>query len=127
MLFERKNFTSHAGLNLDWKIECDRLSDEDLETLAFLISKKFDFTDVYGVPRGGIRFAEALKKYVSEKSETILIVDDVMTTGTSMEEARKLFPSGLKVQGIVIFNRRKQKYITRSNWIFSIFKSNLDI
>ena len=40
-LFQLGNFVSHAGNELEWKIECDALTDEDIETFAYLISKKY--------------------------------------------------------------------------------------
>ena len=52
-----------------------------------MISKKFKFYSVFGVPSGGLKFAECLKKYRS-KDYTLptLVVDDVLTTGNSMME-----------------------------------------
>jgi hypoxanthine phosphoribosyltransferase len=110
-LFERNDFTSHGGLNLSWKINCDALTDDDIETLAFVISKHVKFSSVIGIPNGGLRLATALEKYATDNSgqgishytRMTLIVDDVLTTGTSMEQARKkiLGPT----RGIVIFAR----------------------
>jgi orotate phosphoribosyltransferase len=40
---------------------------------------------VFGVPRGGLRFAEALKAHVSDLSSRTLLVDDVFTTGKSIK------------------------------------------
>lgn len=51
------------------------------------------------MPRGGLRLAEALKLYVTEGA--LLIVDDVLTTGASMEE----FRNGREALGAVIFAR----------------------
>ena len=101
--FENGEFTTHSGLTLSFKINCDALSDEDIETLANIVRKKFKFSKVYGVPRGGIRLAKALEKYLSSIGP-VLIVDDVLTTGKSMEEAKAKFP-GEDVLGVVIFAR----------------------
>lgn len=106
-LFERKSFVMHSGEKSDYKIECDALTEEDIETLALLISKKYKFCDVYGVPSGGIRIEQALEKYMTNDSEhPLLIVDDVLTTGASMEEVRESVLNR-NVIGVVIFARGK--------------------
>lgn len=38
-LFQRKDFKMHSGGVAHYKIECDALTDEDLKTLAWIISK----------------------------------------------------------------------------------------
>ena len=101
-LFERKSFIMHSGEESDFKIECDELTEEDLETLALLISKKYDFCLAIGVPTGGERLAEALAKYENIESSTVLIVDDVLTTGASMEEYHYDI-EGRENVGVVIF------------------------
>ena len=110
-MFERKDFISHAGKPLHWKIECDELSDEDLETLAYVVSRRIQFSSVVGIPRGGVRFADALKKYVSESGPRLL-VDDVLTTGLSMDTERKYGDVG-----VVIFSRG-----LCPSWIIPIFQ-----
>lgn len=119
MLFERKEFISHAGQKLDWKIECDNLSDEDIETCAWLIAQKYSFKGVVGVPRGGLRLANALVKYISKESNIILLVDDVYTTGKSMQDSlNKLKDYGKYVIGVVIFARKEPTL----PWVKSLFK-----
>lgn len=118
-LFQKKNLVLSSGQASDFKIECDALTDEDVETLAYLISKKFEFAYVYGVPTGGNRLKEALLKYCDPKhTNKRLLVDDVLTTGESMEEMKKLFlfPQD-PVQGVVIFARGKCP-----DWITPIFQ-----
>ena len=84
-LFIREDFISHAGLPLTWKVECDALSEGDYEALAKIVSEKFKFKDVVGIPRGGIPFENALKQFASnDENDPLLICDDVYTTGTSM-------------------------------------------
>ncbi len=115
-LFQLKETKLHSGAMSEYKIEADALTDEDLECLAYLVSKKKKFSKVYGVPRGGLRFAEKLKKYESnDKNDLPLIVDDVCSTGASLEEfANKL---GVDCEGVVIFNRG-----VCPNWVEPIFQ-----
>jgi hypothetical protein len=111
MIFENKAFVSHAGVELLFKIECDALGDDDLETLANVVLRKLVFGSVVGIPRGGIRFARVLEKCCVPGAPP-LIVDDVYTTGKSMEEARK---EG--AIGVVIFARGECP-----EWIYPIFQ-----
>jgi hypothetical protein len=101
-LFQLGKFTSHAGNELDWKIECDALTNEDWDCLAKMISEKTEFGSVYGIPRGGTKLANALEKYKTPNSIIHLVVDDVYTTGKSMREVMK--PGDL---GFVVFARQK--------------------
>lgn len=102
-LFVDKQFTSHAGMRLDFKIDCDALTGSDIETLARIVAQKHVFSEVIGVPRGGLRLAAALEQY-RMTTGCLLIVDDVLTTGTSMEEACAQY-SRDDVEGVVIFAR----------------------
>ena len=113
-LFELGEFTAHSGQKLPFKIECDALSNDDLRALAALVGKKLTFSEVIGVPRGGIRFASFLKRY-TKKEGPVLIVDDVLTTGTSMEMARQKCESADTI-GLVIFARG-----TCPSWVSSLF------
>lgn len=127
-LFVKKTFRMHAGGLAHYKIECDALTDGDLETLAFIISEKakmmtmgtmegYGISRVIGVPRGGLPLAHALEEYVTPGNGITVIVDDVLTTGTSMEEARR--NCGEDAIGVVIFARGKCP-----DWIFPIFSMN---
>ena len=114
MLFRRKNFLSHSGRNLTWKIDCDDLTDDDLECLAHVGQAMVPhFGSLTWIPTGGVRFAEFLCPYVSPTSPYRLIVDDVLTTGKSMEEARE---TEMDI-GLVIFARSQP-----SEWIIPIFQ-----
>lgn len=107
----------HSGAMSDFKINCDVLTHEDIETLAYLISQKIKFYNVVGIPNGGTHLANALKKYISYGG-VMLIVDDVLTTGRSMEKARETYWSHTP-QGVVIFARGKCP-----DWITPIFQLN---
>ena len=86
-LLQLGKFTSHAGKELDFKIECDALTDDDWECIAKLISDRCKFGKVYGIPSGGVKLQKALEKYVTPNNPYRLVVDDVWTTGESMMEA----------------------------------------
>lgn len=120
-LFQQGNFTLHSGEEVWFKINCDALTNEDLDTLALLVaedSRIGSFAVVEGVPTGGLRFAKALERYaLSEyanvQNPRVLIVDDVLTTGNSMEEQRA---ERDKVQDVVIFAREKSP-----DWVVPLF------
>lgn len=85
-MFQLARITLHSGKTSEFKIECDSITESDWATLAYLASRIVgEFSSVYGVPMGGIPFADAMEKYVSDKGPR-LIVDDVLTTGGSMVE-----------------------------------------
>jgi len=99
-LFQSGQFELHSGEHTTWKIDCDALSDTSIETLAHMVSDESGgFGSVEGVPSGGLRLAKALEKYATDGP--VLIMDDVLTTGASMEEQR----AGRDAIGAVIFAR----------------------
>ena len=123
-LFIQERFQMHSGGFSDFKLECDALSKEDYDTLAFLIAKQYKFNKVEGIPSGGLPFAQALKKYEDSSSSKLLIVDDVLTTGGSMEKVRAnhLLVNNYKesdIQGIVVFARGEF-----NSWITPFFSLN---
>lgn len=102
----------HSGEASDWKIDCDALTDADWANVAWLIAHRIKFGDVVGVPRGGLALADALRPYCT--SGPRLVVDDVLTTGRSMEEFRK---SG--DVGVVLFARG-----ACPEWILPLFTAS---
>jgi hypothetical protein len=91
----------HSGHETVWKIECDALDPGDIKCLSYLIAQRHSpFSKVEGVPRGGILLAQALEQHRSPTGG-LLIVDDVCTTGTSLEAHR----AGREARGAVIFAR----------------------
>ena len=113
-LFERKPFKMASGGVARYTIQSKALSDEDIATLAWLISEKGDIRDVYGVTEGGRRLAAALQEYCG-KQGVRLIVDDVLTTGASMEAARAK-TGWHDAVGVVIFARGPCP-----DWVLPIF------
>lgn len=112
-LFQHSAFRSHAGRELTWKIECDALTDDDIECLAHQLLRIVRIRGIttprfIGIPRGGIRLASAMNRLAnvavsSDKSQ--VIVDDVYTTGMSMQQAMDQHGA---VFGVVLFTRMLQ-------------------
>ena len=120
-LLQIGQFTLHSGDESIFKIDCDALSDKDMETLAQIISNKIEFSGVVGIPNGGKRLAKSLEKY-KENTGAILIVDDVLTTGDSMtQQFNKLkeIYRNKNITGFVIFARGKCPY-----WVIPMFELN---
>lgn len=112
-MFDYGITVSHSGLLLPWMIDCNSLTDSDLHTLARIVHDKFSYSKVIGIPRGGMRFAEALREF-SVPNHSTLLVDDVLTTGKSMKNCRESI-SG-PVLGVVIFARGRCP-----DWIWPLF------
>ncbi len=103
-------FTSHSGLSLDFKLQCEALMPEDWAALAAIVARRIPFGKVVGIPRGGLALAEALGQHINRKSQNVLIVDDVLTTGKSMEEERaKHVNTMFCVKGFVLFARCRRR------------------
>lgn len=121
-LFQRVDLVLHSGGRSDFKIECDALTDKDFKTIAYLIYKRYHpIRSAYGIPTGGKRLEMALKDYtVDDKNGCTLIVDDVLTTGGSMEKFKnEVISENYKddCKGVVIFARRKCP-----EWVEPIFQ-----
>lgn len=111
-LFTLGQFTSHSGAVLPFKIDCDALTDDDIDCCAVLIARMVrPFIEVEGVPSGGVRLADALMAH-RRNYGGLLIVDDVWTTGGSMNAHR----TGREAEGAVIFARGPLE-----PWVRSIF------
>jgi orotate phosphoribosyltransferase len=120
-LFRYGNFTLASGATSSWKIDCDALTPEDWDALAAMAASILPpFGYVEGVPTGGIPFAKALGKYVNPDSLTLLIAEDVLTTGGSMERFRNGLIEGTcdpPTIGIVVFARGRCP-----NWVTPLFQ-----
>jgi len=119
-LFQLGKFMLHSGKKSLWKIDCDALTDEDYEVLAYIVAKewKLHYMKVITIPTGGNRFANKLKRYETWNwSDPILIVDDVLTTGNSFEVVKK--EEVKEVIGVVIFARGQCP-----DWVRPIFQMN---
>lgn len=115
-LFELGNFTLASGQKSDYKIDCDSLTDDDIETIARMIDDnlRIKFRTVEGVPTGGLKLAEAMKQYATpDEPGVVLIVDDVWTTGSSMRKQRA---NRTSTTGAVIFARGRVE-----PWVLPLF------
>ena len=125
-LFQKKTFTSHSGLELKWKIECDAISDAEWDCFATMILdyQKQPFCKVEGIPRGGLKLAERLQPYATgDSSHQVMIVDDVYTTGGSFKEyVDTNYPNWLLAMGIkwVVFARKQIPRIENINALFTM-------
>lgn len=123
-LFQFGKFNLHSGDVSEWKIDCDALTGGDIAALAAIgaaqLGPSRPFRDVIGIPRGGLRLAEAMSKYVTPEASALLIVDDVLTTGRSMREERaRLNNLEIGAFGLVIFARTRAE-----PWVTRIFQMN---
>lgn len=98
--FQLGQFNLHSGRESQFKIDCDFLTEEDWETLAWLIAQQCKFSSVEAILEGGWFLSAALQKYKSDTGP-LLIVDDVCTTGNSLETQR----AGRDAIGFVVFSR----------------------
>lgn len=111
-LFRLGNFTLSSGRTSRWKIDCDALTVEEIDMLADIVQVVAgSFMRVEGVPQGGLRLAEALRPRCAAAGRLLyLLVDDVLTTGNSMNRLRsRVVDSGAceeeAIRGIVLFAR----------------------
>lgn len=125
-------FKLRSGITSEWKIECDDLTQEDWEALACMAFPLLEpFGEVVGVPRGGLPLANAMATYSRSCSVTyfhpshdwclgsplpLLIAEDVMTTGDSMERLRAQYPNRTVI-GVCVFARG-----VPPTWVTPIFQ-----
>ena len=103
-LFNFGRFKLHSGKNSNFKIDCDFLTDADLNALANLIRGDYRLCEFIGVPKGGLKFAKALNLTNNNYNlyHSKVVVDDVLTTGHSI--LSKMWEVHAE-RGLVIFAR----------------------
>jgi|TARA_B110000196_G_C20797726_1_gene498599 hypothetical protein len=120
-LFQMVDFKSHSGLDLTWKIEMDALSKSEWFTISQMIMDiTVPFREAVGIPRGGTELGKLLNQYGTGKREDpICIVDDVLTTGGSMNEflRKRQWRNPTDYIGWVVFSRT-----TTPEWITALFQ-----
>lgn len=110
-LFRSVEFELSSGIRSDFKFDCDFLVEEDWLTLGRIAARIIGpYGSVAGIPRGGLRLAAEMCKYVHPGSSCHLICDDVCTSGGSLLTAQSDYLSKYPgeivfVQGLVVFNR----------------------
>lgn len=99
-LIELGQYRLASGNQSFFKLDCDALTDDDILACAVLLHRRLpEFGRIEGVPAGGLRLATAMKEFAT--TGPLLIVDDVVTTGGSMEKHR----AGREAIGACIFFR----------------------
>src|SRR5689334_15088761 len=93
----------HSGKESKIKLDCDALQYRDWEDLALWISKHYLFGRVIGIPDGGLPLAAVLQKFATPEIANLLIVDDVVTTGTAFRDIAEKVEG--PYQGVAIFGR----------------------
>lgn len=126
-LFKLGDFRLHSGGQSFWKIDCDDLTDDDIDTLSTLmaltIGPSTPIKKIIGVPEGGSRLAARLglgdRVNMQEGRRGItLIVDDVFTTGGAMlETLRSNRLREHEAVGLVVFARKPCPW-----WVTPLFR-----
>jgi hypothetical protein len=83
-------FTLHSGGKSRLLIDCTTLTDADWRGIAYALAGLLPpFRDAVGIPRGGLPLERALTPYATDDDALpLLLCDDVLTTGASMEQYR---------------------------------------
>jgi len=119
-LFVEEDFIGHSGGELHWKIECDAITSPEWKCIARMIfeRERRPFQAVIGIPRGGVELGKWLNEYSTQNPEhPYLIVDDVLTTGGSMNEYREEHFDEKESFGWVVFARKQPQ-----PWVKALFQ-----
>lgn len=131
-LLQWGNFTLHAGGRSWWRIDCDSLTDSEINLIAKLIHERIGilrFTVCPDSHPGSCvpKLVDVMNRlYAGGSAEApILIVDDVLTTGSSMIARRSQIEESMSpsyyreggIVGAVIFARGPCP-----DWIMPLFQ-----
>tara|TARA_R100000234_G_scaffold120062_1_gene105180 strand:+ start:1324 stop:1722 length:399 start_codon:yes stop_codon:yes gene_type:complete len=119
-LFTEQDFIGHSGDELHWKIECDALFPNEWKCIARMIFEieTRPFQAAIGIPRGGVELSRWLNEYSTQNAEhPYLIIDDVLTTGGSMDEFREKNFKEKESFGWVVFARKQPQ-----PWVNALFQ-----
>ncbi len=122
LLFQEQDFIGHSGDPLTWKIECDALFPTEWKCIAKMIMdyEERPFQAALGIPRGGVELGRWLNEYSTQNpKDPYLIVDDVLTTGGSMDEFTNSYFRNREPNyfGWVVFARNKPQH-----WVKVLFQ-----
>ena len=124
-LFQEIDFVGHSGDQLHWKIEMDALHSNEWKCIARMIMELSPpFKEAVGIPRGGNILGRLMNKHgTGQRQDPICIVDDVLTTGGSMEEFRRKrhWRNPTEYIGWVVFARSKPP-----DWVKVLFQMPID-
>lgn len=136
-LFNKGEVTLHSGSKSNLLIDCNFLSDEDLDALADQVSRRLldGWCDkppiLQAIPRGGDRFCAAFGRLWYGKSHSphhVLIVDDVITSLASMRKAYESVlqdrPKGVEVRAVAVFDRAYNH--ARPWWVLSAWQNGFE-
>lgn len=122
-LFDPTEFVGHSGDDLHWKVECDVLSIVDWHCLAKMAADIVEpFSAVWGIPQGGLPFADALREFAVPGTDHWVLADDVWTTGGSVREYLGQFTTEQRdlCSVIVAFNRSDESLPHNMHAVWSV-------
>ena len=111
-MFKTGKFNLHSGETSNWKLDLSLLPEgweDEIAKIAIHNGLVFGFSKAIGIPSGGTKLAAAFNRYKQWGSKSVLIVDDVLTTGNSFREAYNSLAPYTKrhktIKGFVVFAR----------------------
>jgi hypothetical protein len=84
-------------------INPEALTEEDWDTLAWLISQRYAFHFVRGAGRWGIKLAKVLEQYGDPEGQHLMLLVDVVYDGPDYLNALRSAISYEPVTGVVVF------------------------
>lgn len=125
-LFQSGDFLLHSGQHSAWKLECEAITLDEMKVIAKLLAERLPaFSRTVSVSEDSNNPATILRgclaQYAEETNKTLIVVDDVFTTGSTMSSARRKLQesyvySQYNIMGAVIFAREPI-----FDWIIPLF------
>ena len=105
-MFRLGEYKSRSGRMLPYKVECNDLTYEDMIAIADHIKRNYEFGAIYAMSENMIPITKMLKEHMS-CHRTILVLDDVLTTGETFKTFKNTYKGKFDIIGVVIFARGK--------------------